>query len=301
MQKNAYGNRVSALAGLYDLNSEFYNLQTASLFLNGSFGIGPAFSQSGFSGPSLFPRTAFAARLAVRPGPNSVLRVAVSNGRPFERADGSHALHRSGDGALLMAEFALTDRPESDDRPRQRSRRIGRQISPGLYDGKLAVGGWYYTARFDDLVDLGPGGTPLRRRGSGGAYVAGQALLHRSASDPARRVSGFAQLGVGDERTNRFGGYFGAGLVATGWLRPGTDDELGLAVAVARNGSHYLAAQRLQAVPATRAETTFELSYLIPVNANFAIQPDLQYVVHPNTDPQLSNSLSFQLRFAISY
>ena len=54
-------------------------------------------------------------------------------------------------------------------------------------------------------------------------------------------------------------------------------------------------------MPATRAETAFELSYLIPVNANFAIQPDLQYVVHPNTDPQLSNSLSFQLRFAISY
>ena len=251
--------------------------------------------------PSLFPRTAFAARLAWRPTANAVLRAAVANGRPFERADGSHALHRSGDGALLMAEFALTDRPESDDRPRQRSRRIGRQITPGLYDGKLAVGGWYYTARFDDLVDLAPDGTPLGRRGSGGAYAAGQALLHRSAADPARRLSGFTQLGVGDARTNRFGGYFGAGLVATGWLRPGTDDELGLAVAVARNGSHYLAAQRLQGLPTARTETTIEASYLIPVNANFAIQPDLQYVIHPNTDPQLANSLSFQLRFAISY
>ncbi len=299
VQKNAPGNRFSALAGLYDLNSEFYNVQAATLFLNSSFGIGPAFSQSGRAGPSLYPRTAFAARVAFKPTPSTVLRAALANGVPFERDDGSHALHRSGDGALLVAEYAVLDRPDLAERPpRRRQFRIGRSPSPPGYDDKLAVGGWYYTATFDDLSERAADGTPLRRRGSGGVYLAAQKLLHDAGG---RRVSAFAQGGAGDGRTNRFGSYLGAGLVATGWVRPGTPDELGLAVAVARNGAHYLDAQRRQGEPATRAETAFELSYLIPVSDRFAIQPDLQYVVHPNTDPRLANSLSFQLRFEIAF
>ena len=46
-----FGNRFSALFGRYDLNSEFYRLQSAGLFLNSSFGIGPEFSLSGQNGP----------------------------------------------------------------------------------------------------------------------------------------------------------------------------------------------------------------------------------------------------------
>jgi len=62
VQKNFSHNRISVLAGLYDLNSEFYRLQSAGLFLNSSFGIGPEFSQSGVGGPSIFriPRSASA-------------------------------------------------------------------------------------------------------------------------------------------------------------------------------------------------------------------------------------------------
>ena len=299
VQKNSSGNRFSALAGLYDLNSEFYNLQSATLFLNSSFGIGPAFSQSGVAGPSLYPRTSFGARFAWKPTPTTVLRTAVVNGVPFERPDGGHSLHRSGDGALLVAEYASVDRADAAERPpRRRQFRIGRSPSPAPYDDKLAVGAWYYTARFDDLLDTTAAGTPVQRRGSGGVYLAGQKLLHAAGG---RRVSGFVQGGLGDGRTNRFASYLGAGFVASGWLRPGTADELGLAVAMARNGSDYVESQRRQSVPVTRNETAFELSYLIPVSDRFSIQPDLQYVVHPGTDPRIANSLSFQLRFEVAF
>jgi porin len=59
--------RTSVLGGIYDLNTEFYRLQAAGLFLNSSFGIGPEFSQSGVEGPSIFPRTAVGARVAFKP------------------------------------------------------------------------------------------------------------------------------------------------------------------------------------------------------------------------------------------
>ena len=39
---------------MYDLNSEFYRVESGGLFLNSSFGIGPEFARSGAGGPSPF-------------------------------------------------------------------------------------------------------------------------------------------------------------------------------------------------------------------------------------------------------
>ncbi len=301
LQKNALSNRLSVLAGLYDANVEFYNLQAASLFLNGSFGIGPEFSGSGIEGPSIFPKTAFGMRLAAKPTENTVVRLGILNGVPYERPDGSHAVHKRGDGALFIIEAALIDRPAKAERPANRRFQIGRRESSSAYDDKLAVGGWYYTAAFDDLADLEPDATPVRRRGSAGYYAVGQALLFASKSNPAQRVSGFVQAGIGDARTNRFGSYVGAGITAGGLPGMPADDNIGLAIAVARNGSHYLASQIRQGLPTTRSEKAVDLTYLHAVNSHFYLQPDLQYIVHPDTNPRIGNALAFQLRFEISY
>src|SRR6266849_3285898 len=40
LQQNLFANQFSVLAGRYDLNSEFYRLASAGLFLNSSFGVG---------------------------------------------------------------------------------------------------------------------------------------------------------------------------------------------------------------------------------------------------------------------
>lgn len=301
LQKSAFSSQVSALAGLYDINVEFYNLQAASLFLNSSFGIGPEFSGSGVGGPSIFPNTAFGLRLAAKPTINSVIRLAVLNGVPYERPDGSHAVHRSGDGALIVVEGALTDRPVGSERPENRRFIIGRHASASSYDGKIAFGAWHYTARFDDLSAVRTDGMPLRRHGSTGVYAVGQALVYAPSSQPGPRVSAFAQAGVGDARTDRFGSYVGAGLTASGLPGLAADDEAGIAVGVARNGAHYVASQAIAGLGTSRSEKVFELTYLHTVNSHLFVQPDLQYVVDPGTNPRLRNSMSFQLRFEISY
>ena len=53
--------------------------------------------------------------------------------------------------------------------------------------------------------------------------------------------------------------------------------------------------------PAKRTETVLELTYLVQVSKSIALQPDLQYIVHPNTDPALKDALAFLLRFEISF
>src|SRR5882724_10265360 len=97
IQQNLFDNQLSILIGRYDLNTEFYRLQSAALFLNSSFGIGPEFSQSGRSGPSIFPDTSVGVRLAWKPARGVVLRAALLDGVPVERPGGREAFAR-GDG-----------------------------------------------------------------------------------------------------------------------------------------------------------------------------------------------------------
>jgi porin len=301
LQQNLLGNRVSALLGRYDLNSEFYRLQSAALFLNSSLGVGPEFSQSGRGGPSIFPDTSVGLRLAFKPARDVVLRAAVLDGAPVNRPDGGHRVFAQGDGLLLVGEAAFLTRPVPEDRPLGSRFRIGRGGGSRPYDGKLAAGGWYYTATFDDVSERESEGRPVRHRGSAGAYVLADELVHRSAAQPRRQINVFAQLGFGDSRVNRFGFYAGGGLVFSGLFAALENDELGLAVALARNGAHFIELQRQDAVPVTGTETTVELTYLVQIGKHLALQPDLQYVMRPGTDPTRKDALAVALRFEISY
>jgi len=179
--------------------------------------------------------------------------------------------------------------------------RIGRGAELRPYDSKVAVGGWYYTAQFDDLSEKEPDGQPVRHRGSGGAYVLADELVHRRSARSNRMISAFVQAGFGDPRVNRFGFYAGAGLVFSDLMPSLENDELGLAVAVARNGSHFIDLQNDNAVSVTATETTVELTHLFQLGKHVALQPDLQYVMQPGTDPSRKDALAVALRFELSY
>jgi len=302
VQKNFLDNQFSALAGLYDLSSEFYRLQSAGLFLNSSFGTGPEFSYSGVEGPSIFPNTSVGARFAfAAPALGMVLRTAILDGVPVDRPNGTRAIFKSGDGILVVAEAEFLGRPPPSEQPLHGRLRIGRQANPQPYDNKLAIGGWYYSATFDDLVEVQADGQPVQHRGSSGFYALVDRVLFKEPGETGKRISGFLQAGYGDFRVNRFGAYLGAGLTAAGMI-PGRDtDELGLALAYARNGSHYMSAQRMQGIPVASAETAIEITYLMQLTNWLAVQPDLQYVISPGTNPTIPNAFAFQLRFQIAF
>lgn len=298
LQRNFLGNRLSLLGGRYDLNGEFYRLHSAALFLNSSFGIGPEFSQSGAAGPSVFPSTALAARVQYKATPDLVVRAAVLNGTPYNRAS-ENATTRSGNGALVVAEAAYLERPGSAE-PRNRGLRTGRFSELTPYDDKYAIGLWHYTATFNDLSATDSSGEPMSHRGSSGGYLLVDRLLTRSPAPSGPRIAAFLQLGAGDARVNRFGSYVGAGLVASS-LIPGPSNEVGIAVASARNGAQYLQLQEQLGAPAQRSETAVELTYLAQMSKSVAVQPSLQYIVHPNTDQAIKNALAFLLRFEVSF
>ena len=138
IEKNIPAADLSFLIGLYDLNSEFYRVESGGLFLNSTFGIGPEFGESGIEGPSIFPRTSVGARFGWKPADDVVVRAALLDGVPLIRSDGAYRVFQSGDGLLAVTELALLDRPADGSEGDRRSR-IGRNSMLPPYDGKLRV------------------------------------------------------------------------------------------------------------------------------------------------------------------
>jgi len=297
IQQNLVDNQLSILIGRYDLNTEFYRLQSAGPFLNSSFGIGPEFSQSGRSGPSIFPDTSVGARIAWKPARGVVLRTAILDGVPVERPEGRKLFAR-GDGLLLVAEGAYLFRPTSKDSPRNPRFRLGRVAGLPPYTAKIALGTWHYTAKYPDLSETTPDGQPVQHKGSSGAYALADLTLYTDSKRPARRVTLFGQFGLGDARANHFARYTGIGIVMSGLLKARENDELGVATAVAHNSAHFAAQQ---SGAGTRVEATLECTYLAPLTSRLAIQPDLQYVKHPNGDRAIKNAFVAMLRFELSF
>jgi porin len=239
-------------------------------------------------------------RFAYKPDPQIVIRAAILDGVPVNRPDGTRAAFQPGDGALLVSEVAFLGRPAAGDQPSKPRARLGRFSNLPPYDDKFAIGAWHYTASYDDLSALRSDGQPVRRHGSSGAYMIADRLLSRDAADADKRTTAFLQLGVGDPQVSRFAYYLGAGVAASGAFgRPATD-ELGLGIAIARNGSHFIDSQRQQGSPVRRSEIAIELTYLTQVTARLALQPDLQYIINPNTNPGIRDALAFMLRFELS-
>ncbi|MDP6013817.1 MAG: carbohydrate porin [Alphaproteobacteria bacterium] len=269
---------ISLKVGLYDLNSEFDALETASLFINGAHGIGLAFSQTGQGGPSLFPNTAFGGRLRVNLTDEVSWLSVVLDGVPGDQAN-THKTHISfdnGDGALITNEIDY----EGDD---------------GL---KLGVGVFHYTDGFDDQVDTNADGAAVRRSDNTGFYLLGETLAYRETSDTDEGLRLFARYGFANEDINQFKHYVGAGLVYTGLFDGRDEDQAGFGVGVGINGDPFKTANAVT----EDEEIDFELTYRAQITPWLALQPDVQYVVNPGAGANgaLDNALVVGLRFEIT-
>lgn len=266
--------RISLLLGLSDLNADFYQNDAAGVLIAPAFGIGSELAATGPNGPSIFPSTAFTARLNVALGSAGYARAAVVNARAGVLGDQAGVDLAMHDGALLIAEGGST--------------RGG---------GKLALGLWQYTRRQDDLHALDLAGMPVRRIARGGYVLLDQRVL---GSD-ARGVAVFVRAGVSDGVTTPFRGGFQAGLLAHG-LIPGRPDGLvsfGVAHALLSSGFKDLLREAGERPDA--AETGLELTYQDRIGRFLSVQPDLQYVRRAYGAGRGRGTLIVGLRFIAAF
>jgi porin len=255
---------VALRVGLIDLNSDFDAIAPAGLFINSSHGIAPDLSKSGRNGPSIFPVSSAAVRLTWTPTQAWTVRAGIFDGLP---GDPNHpkafaAVRISArDGALGVVEV---------------DHKLGQ-------DAQISAGAWAYDARFE-------GFDTRRHRGESGVFAFVEGPLPRLQDWTA-----WIRLGAGDPDLQIVSGYLGAGVVRKGPWSARPDDRLGFAVAHA-----FISPQARRSIGLEAGETTWEATYQVKATDWLAVQPDVQYVVHPSSQAGLPNALVVGLRIVVT-
>jgi len=239
----------NVLAGLYDLNSEFYSTDASALFIHPSFGIGTDFSQSGRNGPSIFPNLSLAVRMRAQADTGRYLQVAVLDGVPGDAEHPGNTVVRisRADGALVVAEGGW------------------QSSSTGLRAG---LGVWGYSQPVPRL----DGGGERRNRG---AYVIVQRTL---VAGPVARTTAFLRAGVADGAVNAVRVAADAGMLVEQPIGATGPAALAVGVTTARFGSDRLALGRREGDVLASAETVVEIGLRWRLGRHGAVQPLTQRI-----------------------
>lgn len=307
-QHTLFDGRASILAGLYDVNSEFYAIDSAEIFLNGSFGMGGEVGNTGLSGPSTFPVSGLGARFKTEPVRGLEFQVAAVEGAPGDprRPTATSLDIEDDEGAFVIAQLAYHrhETPADDERqdiarPSQR-RRVGRVWAERPKWARVAVGTWLYTARQPHVSRTDAMGDPIRARGHPGLYMTVDYEADHLVPEQKTEVSAFLQLGWADGDVGPFEGYTAGGLTFEGLLPWRRDDESGVAVAAAYLGDASRDAARSNGREPGVAEIVIEGTYRAHLTDWFSLQGDLQYVVNPGGVRDRPDALVLGLRWVLA-
>ncbi len=268
--------RGALKAGLINLNSEFDVNETGGLFVNSSHGIGPDFSQIGATGPSIFPITGLGARARIEVTPRLQFRLGLFEGVPGSAEHPRRTTIRldTREGQLLVGEADY---------------RLGES-------GRFVLGVRQLSGRAGDPQD--PDNLPRQAQTGGYALIEGPVARFGGGT-----LAAFARVGLADPDSHDIAGYLGFGTVFSGPLLAGEaqQEQIGLAVGIARNSARFRREQEFSGNPLDRHETAIELSYRIQATRWLALQPDVQYIINPGSNPALGNALAVGLRFELGW
>ena len=259
---------VTVRAGLYDLNTEFYQNDASALLISPPFGIGSELSATGPNGPSIFPSTALAGRINVQLG-GMYVRAAVLNAKAGTIGDADGVAPFGPEGLLTIGEWGWTG------------------------NGKVAIGAWRYTKEQPviDAPDVQPQGTT---HVSQGIYFTLERELF--AKDGGATVSGFLRGGISDGYTTPYAGGWQAGVLVDHVFAARPASSFSLGVGTALLSKSYRDSAFLAGAPLRKTETIIEATYKDEILPGLSLQPDLQYVINPAADPTIRNALVVGLR-----
>jgi porin len=254
LEQSFAGGRVSLLAGLGDLNADFYSNEAAGLLLAPAFGIGSELAATGPNGPSIFPSTALMVRLNVSVGAKGYARAAVINAKAGVLGDPSGIDFGFRDGVLYIAEGGMAD------------------------SGKLALGVWRYSRRQDDIRAITPDGAAVQRIAQG-AYML---IEHQLTGEAGKGSRLFARAGISEGKTTPFRGGWQIGVLVEGLVPGRPDGAFSAGIQRGTLARGIIDNLRDEGESPSRHEDGIEITYQDKLAPFLAIQPDLQYMHRAN-------------------
>jgi porin len=265
--------RASVLAGLYDLNSEFYQTESAGLLIAPAFGIGSELAATGPNGPSIFPSTALALRAGWNVSEGQRIQGAVLNASAGVVGDPGGVDLSFDDGALLIGEWVQSG------------------------DISFRVGAWRYTETQDDIRDTDTLGAPVQRNAQG-VYASLEGPL---GSFGDSTLIGFLRAGAADGQTTPYVGGWQAGVLASPVFASRPDSAFSFGLNQGLINSRQRANDRDLGGDPSRGESAIEITYADKLGDNLTLQPDLQLIHDPGADKTRDAVVVATLRATLEY
>jgi porin len=289
-EQNAFKDRLSVRAGLMTADSEFINSETASTFMNNTYGWNTLVSYNLPAGGPAYPLPAPGARARVKATDDIYFQAAVFSGDP----SGGNGSNQGGTlptgtvfsfsgGAFIIAEAGYAPGQGNDAK------------GPS---SAYKVGAWHHTSsrfgdqRFDrlgrSLANPLSNGIPFSHMGNWGVYGVIDQVLYRVPNSEDQGLTGFIRVLGSPSDRNLISFYADAGLVYTGLIPGRPDDKVGIAAAYARISDQARALDRDTGFfsgafyPVRSDEIGFELTYRAKLAPWWTVQGNVQHFIRPS-------------------
>ena len=301
---------IALRGGLLGIDAEFCISEPALLFLNGTFGLPALMSQNLVNSGPQYPMATPGLRIALHPLPWLRLRGAITQANPFSQAENLHNFYWNfgpSGGLLSMNEAEVA---------------WGEGTVSRALPGKAKAGFWIQNGPSATLPEEWTFGPPSSLAYCSGFYGVLDQTLYRPAktksvfqgkkavaasstdneeSAPEKGLKSFLRTGFSPQPASPLSFYADAGLVWTGLLSWRPEDKLGLAFCYGEVSQSYRTLGNQQGILGPSFESVAELTYSIRLSPGIALQPDLQYVLHPGGTRQYGNTLVVGIRAVMDF
>ena len=290
LEQKFAGDKASLRVGQLAADAEFFFSTHSPLFLQSDWPTIAAVNLP--SGGAAYPLSTPGVRLKVDPTEDVSLLFAVLNGDPAGPGPGDEQIRnhyglnfRVNDPPFLIGEAQFRRNHGKDD--------------TGLAT-TLKLGAWHHFGWFDDkrfasdgalLASPASSGMPLRHRGNTGIYAVIDQQLYRPPGGSAESgILVFSRLSLSPSDRNLVDAFIDGGIVFAGLIPQRPADRFGASVIYARFSDSIRAFDRevvtLSGIPGVVRdfETNLELSYAAQIVPGWLVQPNLQFIWHPNGD-----------------
>lgn len=316
-QQNAFQDRVSLRGGLIPVDTEFMVSDTASLFVNSTFGAPAFFTMNIPNGGPTYPMATPGLRLAIQPTSWLTLRTVFTQANPFDQTENLHGFdwNFGSAGGLLNITEAEADWNKGDAaKGLPGYAKLGLWFQRGQGSQQAEAQGYNFSSPeacsynngFYGIIDqklYAPNSTVVLK--DAGKESTSAKETKTAQEEPigasAKGLSSFARIGFSPNQTSVVGFYSDMGLVYTGLLPTRDADKFGLAFSYAQVGTQQLQNAAIFGPSGASFEGVAELSYSIRVAPAIAIQPDIQYILHPGGTQQYGNALVVGARAVVDF
>lgn len=297
--------RVDLAAGRMNVENDFASSPLYCNYMNNALCGDPKALPGGDIGHSAYPDAVWAARLKLRPAPWAVLKVGV-----YEVNQGLYTdkYYRTGfrfetsqdSGVYVPAEAVWIPVFGPDHLPGHYKLGVGYDTSGGHQD-------------FGDglAADGVPGFNPKVRSGAVQLWALADQMLVRNAAGAANGLIALAGYVHNDANDTAYARQYFVGLIDAGFWAMRPKDAVAVLLTYVDISHRLGQVETVEAdlglpisngaTGAQRHETVLEANYKLQIHPGLSIQPDFQYVFHPNAQANIRDAAVFGARANIEF